>query len=177
MLDESEFLSPHGIRSISRAHKGSPFTIDLDGQTYRVDYEPGESRTTLFGGNSNWRGPVWMPINALLIGALQRFDSYYGADFRIECPTGSGHMLSLSEIASELSRRLTSLFLRDGTGVRPAMQASRLPRSGGEEGLLFHEYFHGETGEGLGASHQTGWTGMVALLIQETYAKRETPPA
>ena len=168
MLDESEFLSEHGVRSVSRAHLEHPFTLQVDGHGYGVDYEPGESRTGLFGGNSNWRGPVWMPINTLLIESLRRFDSYYGPEFTVECPVGSGRMLTLAQVAAELSGRLVRLFLRGHDGERPALRGSRLPQRGAEDAVLFHEYFHGDTGQGLGASHQTGWTGLVALLIQES---------
>jgi hypothetical protein len=168
MLDEQEFLSPYGLRSLSRAHLDAPFSVQLGGRTYSIDYEPAESRTGTFGGNSNWRGPLWMPVNMLLIEALRRFDSYYGPDFKVECPVGSGQMLSLAEVASELRRRLITLFLRGPDGVRPALRDARIPQAeGAEEALLFHEFFHGDTGEGLGASHQTGWTGLIALLIQE----------
>jgi hypothetical protein len=170
MLDEKEFLSPYGVRSLSRAHLDAPFSVRLDGHVYSIDYEPAESRTGTFGGNSNWRGPLWMPINMLLIEALRRFDSYYGPDFRVECPVGSGQMLSLLEVAKELRRRLITLFLRGPDGVRPALRHAGIPQTEGEEeALLFHEFFHGDTGEGLGASHQTGWTGLIALLIQEAY--------
>jgi hypothetical protein len=168
MLDEAEFLSPYGVRSLSRAHKDAPFSVQMGGRTYSIDYEPAESRTGTFGGNSNWRGPLWMPVNALLIEALLRFDSYYGPDFKVECPVGSGQMLSLAEVAAELRRRVIGLFVRGTDGVRPSMRTARIPQPDGEEEpLLFYEFFHGDTGDGLGASHQTGWTGMVALLIQE----------
>jgi len=167
MLDETEFLSPHGVRSISKAHATDPFVFEHGGVRYAVGYDPGESSTAAFGGNSNWRGPVWMPLNVLLIEALRRFDSYYGAEFRIECPVGSGTMCTLAEAAHELSGRLVRLFLRGSEGVRPAMREATLGSGSGADALLFHEYFHGETGQGLGASHQTGWTGMVALLIHE----------
>jgi hypothetical protein len=168
MLDEAEFLSPHGVRSLSRAHKDEPFSIRMGGRTYSIDYEPAESRTGTFGGNSNWRGPLWMPVNALLIESLLRFDSYYGPDFKVECPVGSGQMRSLAEVAAELRQRLIGLFLRGPDGVRPSMRNARIPQAEGEEeALLFYEFFNGDTGEGLGASHQTGWTGMVALLIHE----------
>jgi hypothetical protein len=169
MLDEAEFLAPHGVRSLSRAHKDAPFTVRLNGDSYSVSYEPGESRTTLFGGNSNWRGPIWFPLNYLLIEALHRFDSYYGPEFLVECPVGSGQMMNLAQVASFLATRLTGLFLRSPDGTRPALSRAGLPRphEGEEEPLLFHEYFHGETGEGLGASHQTGWTALIAVLIQE----------
>jgi hypothetical protein len=168
MLDEAEFLSPYGVRSLSRAHLAAPFSVQLGGRTYSIDYEPAESRTGTFGGNSNWRGPLWMPVNVLLIEALRRFDSYYGPDFKVECPVGSGKMLSLLEVANELRRRLIALFLRGPDGERAALRKAGIPHSEGEEEtLLFHEFFNGDTGEGLGASHQTGWTGLVALLIQE----------
>ncbi len=165
MLDEAELLSPHGVRSLSKAHAAAPFTLRHDGVAYSVNYEPGESRTTVFGGNSNWRGPVWMPVNALLIEALRRFQSYYGDEFRVECPAGSGRMATLAEVADELSGRLVRLFLPGPDGTRPALHGNPVP-DGAEPALLFHEYFHGETGQGLGASHQTGWTSLVALLIQ-----------
>jgi hypothetical protein len=168
MLDEKEFLSAYGVRSLSRAHLAAPFSLRMDGRTYSIGYEPAESRTGTFGGNSNWRGPLWMPTNMLLIEALRRFDSYYGPDFRVECPVGSGQMLSLVQVADELRQRLIQLFLRGPDGVRPAMRNARIPQSPGEEeAVLFYEFFHGDTGEGLGASHQTGWTGLIALLIHE----------
>jgi hypothetical protein len=149
MLDPDEFLSDFGVRSVSKYHQEHPFALQLDGAWYEIGYEPGESATGLFGGNSNWRGPVWMPINYLLIEALRKFHYYYGDDFLVECPTGSGQMLTLRGIADELSRRLTRLFLGDSRG----------------DHLLFHEYFHGDTGVGLGASHQTGWTALIANLL------------
>ena len=166
MFDEAEFFSPHGIRSISAYHRDHPFEFTLDGQYFRVDYEPGESSTGLFGGNSNWRGPVWLPLNALLVEALQRFDRHLGKDFLIEVPTGSGRQVTLGEAADELSRRLVGLLL-PADGARG--QAGRPPASGDRvwpDGLLwFHEYFHGDTGAGLGASHQTGWTALLAHLV------------
>jgi hypothetical protein len=169
MLDPDEFLSDHGVRSLSKIHKAQPYELRVDGATLRIGYEPGESQTALFGGNSNWRGPVWFPINFLLIEALQKFHHYYSDDFRVECPTGSGQFLSLREIADELSRRLTSLFLRDDHGRRPyAGDDPRQHDPHWQGHLLFHEYFHGDTGVGLGASHQTGWTALVAkLLVQQ----------
>ncbi len=167
MLDEREFLSPYGIRSFSRAYRDNPFCLLLDGGVSCVDYEPGESTTRLFGGNSNWRGPVWFPVNELLIEALQRYHHYYGDSFTVECPTGSGVMLNLGQVADVLRRRLASIFMPDGSGRRPWQ--------GGNEVFacdphwrdlqLFHEYFHGETGQGLGASHQTGWTALVTEYI------------
>jgi len=168
MLDETEFLSPHGVRALSRYHRDNPFVLDLDGQRHVVNYAPGDSETAVFGGNSNWRGPIWMPVNFLLIESLQKFHHYYGDDFKVECPTGSGRMMSLLEIADELSRRLTTLFLRDANGRRaclgdhPKLQNDPHFR----DYLPFHEFFHGDDGHGLGASHQTGWTGLVAKLLQ-----------
>ncbi|MCW3097668.1 MAG: Mannosyl oligosaccharide glucosidase [Chthonomonadaceae bacterium] len=170
LLDPAEFLSDNGIRSLSKVHLEHPYAIQLDGATYSVDYEPAESRIGLFGGNSNWRGPIWFPINYLIIEALQRFHHYYGDDFLVECPTGSGVMMNLWQVSQELSRRLTRLFVRDENGRRPVygdlepFQSD--PRWG--DNILFHEYFHGDTGAGLGASHQTGWTALVAKLIQQS---------
>jgi hypothetical protein len=163
VLDETEFLSPHGVRALSRVHMQEPYEIELDGQRNRVDYEPGESSTGLFGGNSNWRGPVWFPVNYLMIEALQKYHHYYGDGFRIECPTGSGTYLNLWEVASELSRRLVATFLPGPDGKRPAEPDARFP-----ELVTFYEYFHGEDGTGLGATHQTGWTALVAKLIQQS---------
>jgi Mannosylglycerate hydrolase MGH1-like glycoside hydrolase domain len=172
MLDEREFLSPHGIRALSRVHQEQPYVLQLDDEALVVDYEPGESTNALFGGNSNWRGPVWFPINYLLIEALQKFDYYFGSDFTVECPTGSGRMMTLWEVATELSQRLSCIFLR---------QDGRRPVFGGVDRfqndphwadlVLFYEYFHGDTGQGLGASHQTGWTAVVAKLLQQTGEK------
>jgi len=170
MLDETEFLSPHGLRALSRYHKDNPFVMKVDGTDYRVDYEPAESSTALFGGNSNWRGPIWWPLNFLLIEALQKFDYYLGPDFLIPFPTGSKQMLSLGEIAAELSRRLTRTFLRDETGNRPVHGGNPLYKDDPhwKDLVLFYEYFHGDNGAGLGASHQTGWTGLVAKLIEQS---------
>ena len=164
MLDEDWFLGPHGIRSVSKWHQDHPYTIDVEGQSYTVDYEPAESRNGMFGGNSNWRGPVWFPINLLLIRALLQFYRYYGDGFRVECPTGSGHEMNLYEVAEELGRRLAATFTRDEDGRRPVFGGAELfqedPTWG--DNLLFYEYFHGDNGAGIGASHQTGWTGVVA---------------
>jgi hypothetical protein len=170
MLDENEFLSPYGIRALSRIHRERPYHLALDGVDHIVDYEPGEATTGLFGGNSNWRGPIWFPVNYLLIEALQRFYYYFGDDFRVECPTGSGQMMTLWQVANELSRRLTRIFLRDQQGRRPAFgDRDRLQHDPHwRDYLLFHEYFHGDTGVGLGASHQTGWTALVAKLLQQS---------
>ena len=168
MLDETEFLSPHGIRSLSRVHLAAPYVVQLDGATHSIDYEPAESRSGLFGGNSNWRGPVWFPINYLLIEALQKFHHYYGDDFRVESPVGSGRTMSLREVADELAARLSGLFLLGPDGRRPADGERRA--NGGTDAaahVLFYEYFNGDTGAGLGASHQTGWTALVAKLLDQ----------
>jgi hypothetical protein len=177
MLDEREFLSPFGIRALSRVHKDQPYVFLLDGQEYSVDYEPAESTNALFGGNSNWRGPVWFPANYLLIESLQKYHYYLGDDFKVECPAGSGQMLNLWEVATELSRRLSSIFLRrDGRravyGGIERFQTDPHWR----DLVLFHEYFHGDTGEGLGASHQTGWTAVVAKLLQQSGEPPEEQP-
>jgi hypothetical protein len=164
MLDPEEFLSDYGIRSLSRAHRDHPFVLKTDGTVRTVAYEPGESRSGLFGGNSNWRGPVWLPLNYLLIESLQKFHHYLGEGFQVEFPTGSGHKMHLGDVAAELSRRLSRLFLKDASGRRPAHGSMQW-----EDGLVsFHEYFHGDTGVGLGASHQTGWTALVAKLLQQS---------
>jgi len=170
LLDEAEFLSPHGIRALSRAHREQPYTLQVDGMSYAVNYEPAESSSGLFGGNSNWRGPVWFPVNYLLIESLQKFHHYLGDSFTVEFPTGSGRQLTLADVARELSRRLSSIFLRDGEGRRPAFGASaRLQQDPHfRDYLLFHEYFDGDDGSGVGASHQTGWTGLVAKLLQQS---------
>ncbi len=169
MLNENEFLSPYGVRSVSRFHRDQPFVTSFDGQEYRVGYEPAESRTYTFGGNSNWRGPVWFPLNFLLVEALQRFHFYYGDSLRVECPAGSGRQMTLWEVAAELSHRLSRLFLRGNGGVRPALaaQQSFATDPNWRDLLLFHEYFNGDTGAGLGASHQTGWTALVAKLLEQ----------
>jgi len=170
MLDEDEFLSPYGVRALSRVHKDHPYVATIGGVVHRVDYEPGDSSSGLFGGNSNWRGPVWFPVNYLIIEALQKYHHYYGDELRVECPTRSGNWLTLWEVASELSHRLTSLFERDPEGHRPA--DGRHPRVGDDPNLrdlvTFYEYFHGDTGAGIGASHQTGWTALVAKLLQQS---------
>jgi hypothetical protein len=170
MLDEREFLSPFGIRALSRVHKEHPYAVQVNGTTYRVDYEPGESATALFGGNSNWRGPIWFPVNFLLIESLQKFHHVLGDDFTVECPVGSGQMLTLWEVAAELARRLSRLFLRDQAGRRPIYGDLELFQTDPHwrDLTLFHEYFHGDSGVGLGASHQTGWTALVAKLLQQT---------
>ncbi len=168
MLDETEFLSDFGVRSLSRQYGESPYVFASDGQSFRVGYEPAESSSSTFGGNSNWRGPIWFPVNFLLIESLQKFHHYYGDEFRVECPTGSGSFLSLDEVAEELIRRLTRLFLPDDEGQRPctAPCVKRTNEAHFREDILFHEYFDGDNGRGLGASHQTGWTGLIAKLLQ-----------
>lgn len=168
MLDESEFLSDYGVRSLSRAHQGQPYIVSCATSPMSVYYQPGEAETGMFGGNSNWRGPIWFPVNYLLISSLRRFAAFYGDSFKIECPTGSGIFLSLNEVADELSKRLTRIFRKDQNGRRPAYgHDERLQNDPHfKDYLLFHEYFHGENGKGLGASHQTGWTGLIAKLLQ-----------
>jgi hypothetical protein len=170
MLDESEFLSPHGIRGLSRVHAERPFRVRIDGATFEVGYEPGESQTYLFGGNSNWRGPVWWPVNYLLVESLQKFHHFYGDSLRVECPVGSGTFLNLWEVACELSRRLVGALRKDEHGHRPAFGGDPRWRDDPHfrDLILFHEYFHGDTGAGLGASHQTGWTALVAKLLQQS---------
>jgi hypothetical protein len=168
MLDENEFLGPYGIRALSKFHERNPFIFHVNGQEYRVDYLPGESNTGMFGGNSNWRGPVWMPVNVMIIRALLNFYLYYGDNFKIECPTGSGKMMNLFEVSKEISDRLTKTFLRDERGRRPVYGGTEKFQTDPHwrDHILFYEYFHGDNGAGLGASHQTGWTGLVAKLIQ-----------
>jgi len=168
MLDENEFLSPYGIRSISKFHAAHPYVFNVHGQEYRVDYLPAESNTGMFGGNSNWRGPIWMPVNVLLIRALLNFYLYYGDHFKVECPTGSGTAMNLFEVAKEIADRLAGLFLRDQHGRRPVYGGTEKFQSDPHwrDYILFYEYFHGDNGAGLGASNQTGWTGAVAKLIQ-----------
>jgi hypothetical protein len=170
MLDENEFLSPHGIRAVSRHHHENPYVLSVNGMEHRVDYEPAESSTGLFGGNSNWRGPVWFPVNYLLIESLQKFHHYLGDDFKVEYPTGSGRWLSLWEVAAELSQRLSAIFLRNDDGRRPVHggHAKFQHDPHWRELILFYEYFHGDNGAGIGASHQTGWTGLVAKLLQQS---------
>jgi len=168
VFDEKEFLSPYGVRSLSKAYQDNPFVLQAGGQEYRVGYVPGESDSGLFGGNSNWRGPVWFPTNFLLIEALERYHHFYGDSLLVEFPTGSGNKITLKAAAQELSRRLVMLFVPGGDGRRAchgegahSAHEARL-----QDMVLFHEYFHGESGKGLGASHQTGWTALVARLIE-----------
>jgi len=172
MLDPGEFLSAFGIRSLSRIHAEQPYILHLDGAEHRVEYEPGESTTSMFGGNSNWRGPIWFPVNYMLIEALQKFHHYYGDDFLVECPTGSGQMLTLKQTADEVSARLMSLFLRDGNGVRPCAP-NRAETADWGSPVLFHEYFDAESGKGLGANHQTGWTALAARLLHKLGTQRD----
>ena len=164
MLDEDQFLSPYGIRSLCRCHADQPFVFHVGGQEYRVSYLPAESDTGMFGGNSNWRGPIWMPVNGLIIRALLQYYMYYGNDFTIECPTGSGRMMNLYQVAEDLTHRLANIFLRDKDGVRPVYGGTRKFQEDPHwrDYILFYEYFHGDNGAGLGASHQTGWTGIIA---------------
>jgi len=168
LLDEKEFLGPHGIRSLSRHHLEKPFTFHTGGQELRVQYLPAESNNAMFGGNSNWRGPVWMPVNVLVIRGLLNFYGFYGDDLTVECPTGSGNRMTLFEVAKEISRRLSGIFLRDASGRRPVYGGTAKFQNDPHwrDLILFYEYFHGDNGAGLGASHQTGWTGVVARLIQ-----------
>jgi len=167
MLDEKEFLSPYGIRSVSRHHADHPLVMRIAGQEYGLDYEPGESQTDLFGGNSNWRGPVWIPVNFLIIQALREYHLYYGNQFQVECPTGSGHMMTLEEVAKEISRRVARIFLRGADGKRPVFGDCDLFNNDPHwrDLVPFYEYFHGDTGRGCGASHQTGWTGLIAQIM------------
>jgi hypothetical protein len=175
MLDESEFFSDYGIRAVSKFHDEHPYEFWVDGTCFSVKYTPGESATSLFGGNSNWRGPIWMPVNYLLIESLQRFHYYYGEDFKIECPSGSGVFMTLNGVADEISRRLSALFLTNKEGKRPFLGENEKMQTDPHFNnyILFYEYFHGDSGRGVGASHQTGWTGLVAKLLQP---KREEEP-
>jgi hypothetical protein len=168
MLDETEFLSEYGVRGISKAHDANPYIFGCCGNEVGVSYQPAESNSGLFGGNSNWRGPIWMPVNYLLIESLQKFHKYYGNDFKIECPTGSGKYLTIREVANELARRLTGIFLKDESARRPVFNHWEKMQNDPHfrDHVLFHEYFHGDNGRGVGASHQTGWTGLVANLLK-----------
>jgi hypothetical protein len=167
MLDEREFLSPYGLRSLSRYHAEHPYVVHVGGQEFRVSYLPAESDTGMFGGNSNWRGPIWMPVNGLIIRALLQYYAYYGDAFTVECPTGSGQHMTLYQVAQEIARRLANIFLRDQDGRRPVYGGTRTFQEDPHwrDCLLFYEYFHGDNGAGLGASHQTGWTGCIARLL------------
>jgi hypothetical protein len=182
MLDEREFLSPYGIRALSQFHRENPYVLHINGTEHRVDYEPGEALTGLFGGNSNWRGPIWFPVNFLLVESLQKFHHYLGNDFKVEFPTGSGNLKTLWDVAGELSRRMTNIFIRDEKGHRPVFGNSNKFQTDPHwrDLVLFHEYFHGDSGSGVGASHQTGWTGVVTKLMQQSGEfgeYRKTEPA
>jgi len=170
MLDEEEFLSDYGLRSVSKFHQDHPYSLTFGGETFGINYQPAESESGLFGGNSNWRGPIWFPVNYLIIESLQKFHHYYGDDLKVECPTGSGQMMTLNQVATELSRRLMRLFLRNVEGHRPIYGGLTTFQEDPHwrDLVLFNEYFHGDNGAGLGASHQTGWTGLVAKLIQQS---------
>jgi hypothetical protein len=174
MLDEKEFLSPYGIRSVSQIHRNHPFVLNWQNRDLQVDYNPGDSVTSLFGGNSNWRGPIWFPINYLIMEALERYHHFYGDTFKVECPTGSGNMMDLGEVSQELKRRLASIFMPGADGVRP--YAVSLGHYANDplwrDNLLFNEYFHGDNGRGLGASHQTGWTALVADCLRGLTKKK-----
>ncbi len=167
LLDENEFLGPHGIRALSRHHLNHPFVFHIGGHEHRVQYLPGESDSGMFGGNSNWRGPVWMPVNVLLIRALLNLYAFYGKEFTVQCPTGSGPQMTLFEVAREITSRLASTFLRDASGRRPVYGGTAKFQNDPHwrDLILFYEYFHGDNGAGLGASHQTGWTGTIAPLL------------
>jgi len=167
LLDENEFLGPYGIRSLSRYHLEHPFVFHLSGQEFKVQYLPAESNNGMFGGNSNWRGPVWMPVNGLLMRGLLNLYQFYGDDFKVECPTGSGKYLTLFEVAKEIAHRLSSIFLRDANGKRPVYGGAKKFQEDPhwKDYILFYEYFHGDNGAGLGASHQTGWTGLIARSL------------
>ena len=168
MLDETEFLSDYGIRAMSKVHEHQPYRFDWGGQQIEVRYLPAESDSYMFGGNSNWRGPIWMPVNFLLVESMQRFHHYYGDDFKVECPTGSGNFMTILQASEEIIRRLSRIFLKDDQGKRPVF--GQYPRIQDDphfrDHVQFYEYFHGETGRGVGASHQTGWTGLIAKLLQ-----------
>jgi len=178
VLDENEFLSPHGVRSLSRFHAKHPFMLDAMGVTSSVEYAPGESVSGLFGGNSNWRGPVWLPLNYLLIEALDRYHLFYGPELTVECPTGSGTYMTLAEVAREIARRLATIFLPDSSGRRPVHGGDGRYQTDPhwKELVLFYEYFHGDTGRGVGASHQTGWTALAVPLIEDMARERAGEP-
>jgi hypothetical protein len=169
VLDESEFLSPHGVRSLSRKYKDKPYTFTIDGQTFGAGYAPGDSDTNLFGGNSNWRGPIWFPLNFLLVEALQRYHFFYGDELKVEFPTGSGKLMNLQQVSYELNKRLAGLFVPDETGQRPCHGEDRryAEDPAWKDLVLFYEYFHGDNGRGIGANHQTGWTGLIAKSLED----------
>ena len=177
-LDESEFLSAYGVRALSLAHADIPYVYRHENSEVSIRYQPAESDSGLFGGNSNWRGPIWFPVNFLLIESLQKFHHYYGDDFKVECPTGSGCLVTLNEAANEIARRLTRIFLADQAGCRPVYgHHSRMQTDPHFRNyVLFYEYFHGDNGRGVGATHQTGWTGLIAKLLMPRYAQIELQP-
>jgi hypothetical protein len=179
MLDESEFLSPYGVRALSRTYLDHPYDFEYHGVHYRVKYQPGESDSGLFGGNSNWRGPIWMQVNYLLVENLRRFHQYYGDGLTVECPTGSGVMLTLEQVADELCSRLLKLFRRGPDGKRPVFGSYEKFQTDPhfKDYILFYEYFHGDNGRGCGASHQTGWTGLIANLISQLVPAAEATSA
>jgi hypothetical protein len=173
LLDENEFLSPGGIRALSKYHEANPYSVQVDGKWYSIQYDPGDSTSDIFGGNSNWRGPVWIPINFLIIESIRRYGQFYGDSLLVECPTGSGNRLNLCAVADELTRRVISLFEKNEEGNRRFYgdYNSFYKQPGNEHLVLFYEYFHGDNGRGLGASHQTGWTALVAELIRQNSFK------
>jgi hypothetical protein len=179
LLNESEFLSTTGIRALSKHHKDSPYTVHINGIAYTISYDPGDSTSDFFGGNSNWRGPVWIPMNYLIIRSIRQYGEFYGDQLTMECPAGSGKMMNLVEVADELTRRLVCLFEENEQGERPVFggYAAFYARPENRDLLLFYEYFHGDTGKGLGAAHQTGWTALIADLIEDlesSQAKSQT---
>ena len=179
LLDENEFLSPYGIRSVSKVHSRKPYVFHFGGEEHQVDYVPGESNTWLFGGNSNWRGPIWFPVNYLLVEALERYHHFYGDQLKVQCPTGSGRWMNLKGVAEEISSRLARIFLPDAQGWRPCHGGDALfgDDPHWRDLLLFHEYFHGDTGKGLGANHQTGWTALVIRNIEGMARSRQQASA
>ncbi|MEO8854296.1 MAG: glucosidase, partial [Ginsengibacter sp.] len=177
LLNEEEFLSPGGIRALSKFHEKNPYSVTIDNIYYAIQYDPGDSVSNFFGGNSNWRGPVWMPINYIIIRSIRQYGEFYGDDFLVECPTGSGNLMNLMQVADELSKRVISLFEKDQEGQRRIYGRHNwfYQRPGNEDLVLFFEYFHGDDGNGLGASHQTGWTALVACLISELAKEKDQP--
>jgi hypothetical protein len=175
MLDENEFLSPYGLRSLSKVHEKQPYVFVSGDDEHRVDYDPGESTSGMFGGNSNWRGPVWFPLNYLILESLEIYDHFYGDSLQVECPTGSGRLMNLKQVADELSTRLTRLFLPDSNGRRPCHgdEQQYATDPAWRDLVLFYEYFHGDTGRGLGASHQTGWTALVVRCIEKVAKQQQ----
>ena len=173
LLDEKEFLSPFGIRALSAVYRDKPYTLRIDGETRVVSYDPAESTSNVFGGNSNWRGPVWLPVNYLLLEALERYHHFYGDEFRVECPVGSGKMLTLRQVAQEINRRLCTLFLPDAEGRAPWQGGREIWKDPHWKGMrCFNEYFDAETGRGCGAEHQTGWTALIARCMQDLLERR-----